>query len=211
MEMKRSLVLAFAILLLITSSVLVSAITGSMGNARVVLYPEVNGFTNTVIERTILVKNVNDIPLNITLNADENATKFTEIIDKTFILQPGEEKDARFNVKVRKVGNYQGSINVFFRPANGTEGGVVLSSTIIVIAKKNQGYEDDNTDTNTEDNTDNSTNTDNETGTQEPSKIPKIVLYWGIGLIVLIIVLLLLLYIWNTKGRRSKKRKNKYR
>jgi hypothetical protein len=179
MEMKRSLVLAFAILLLITSSVLVSAITGSMGNARMILYPEVNGWTNTVIEKSIAVSNVNDVALNITLMTDENATKFIEIIDKTFILQPGEDMKAHFNVKVRKEGTYEGTINVFFKPAEGTEGGVVLSSTVIVIARKDQGYED-NTDTNTDNNTTSTGNGNTETG------LPKGVLIWGIVIIFFI-------------------------
>lgn len=212
MKMKRSLVLAFAILFLITNSVLVSAITGSMGDARMILYPEVNGWTNTVLEKSIAISNVNDFAINVTLVQDSNATKFTEIIDKTFILQPGENKEAQFNVKVKKEGKYEGKINVFFKAENGTGGGVVLSSTIIVIARKNQGaYEDNNsTDTNTD-------NSGNETGNVTPgdgntkSGIPKLVLVWGIALIILIIVLLLLLYIWNKKRGRSKKRKNKYK
>jgi hypothetical protein len=209
MEIKRSLVLAFAILLLLTNCFIVSAITGSMGNARMILYPEVNGWTNTVLEKTILVKNVNDVPINITLRPDENATKFVEVIDKTFILQPGEEKKAQFDVKVRKVGTYQGQINVFFKPTNDTKGGVVLSSTIIVIARKNQDY----TDNSTTDNTDNSasgnnTGTTNPNGNNKPG-ISTPVIIFGISTAVLIIVLLLLLYIFNKKRNKSKKRKNK--
>ena len=94
--MKKSFIFALAILLLVVNGVLVSAITGSMGNAKMVLYPEVNGWTNTVVEKSILVKNVNDVPINITLVRDENATKFIDLIDETFILEPGEERKAQF-------------------------------------------------------------------------------------------------------------------
>jgi len=211
MEMKRSLVFTFAILLLITSGALVSAITGSMGNAKMILYPDVNGWTNTVLEKTILVKNVNDVPINVTLIPDANATKFVEIIDKSFILQPGEEKKAQFDVKVRKVGTYNGQINVFFRPANGTEGGVVLSSNIIVIARKNQGYTDNNTDTPVKNNTNNNTTGDNGSNNGSDIEKPNLLLIWGVGFVVLLLVLLLLLYIWNKKRGRSKKRKNKFK
>ena len=213
MEMKRSLVFTFAILLLITSGALVSAITGSMGNAKMILYPDVNGWTNTVLEKTILVKNVNDVPINVTLIPDANATKFVEIIDKSFILQPGEEKKAQFDVKVRKVGTYNGQINVFFRPANGTEGGVVLSSTIIVIARKNQGYTDNTSNTPVKNNTSsNGNNTSGKNGSNDAStEKPNLLLIWGIGLVIMLLVLLLLLYIWNKKRGRSKKRKNKYK
>jgi hypothetical protein len=209
MKMKRSLVLTFAILFLITNSVLVSAITGSMGNARMVLYPEVNGWTNTVIEKSINVYNVNNVSINITLSPDANATKFINVIDKTFILEPGENKTAQFEVKVRKEGTYQGQINVFFRSANGTEGGVVLSSTIIVIAKKNQGYTDNSTDTTNNNPSGNGTHVGNPTGSGQGLSTPVIV--FGISTIVLIIILLLLLYIWNKKRSKSKKRKDKFK
>jgi hypothetical protein len=209
MKMKRSLVFTFAILLLITSGALVSAITGSMGNSRMILYPDVNGITNTVLEKTILVKNVNDVPINITLNPDVNATKFINVIDKTFILQPGEEKKAQFEVKVKKVGTYQGAINVFFRPANGTEGGVVLSSTIIVIARKNQeDYTDNGSTDTTNNNTNNAGNATSANGNSGEG-LPKVVMIGGIIIIFFILVLLILLYILNKKRGRSKKRKNK--
>ncbi|MCX6750855.1 MAG: hypothetical protein NTZ83_05335, partial [Candidatus Pacearchaeota archaeon] len=143
MKMKKILILAFAILFLISGSVLVSALTGSIGNAKMVLYPEVNGWTNTVIEKTIAVYNVNDVPVNITLKTDANATEFVELIDESFILEPGEEKEAQIEIKVRKVGRYEGRVNVFFSPIEGKDAGVVLSSTIIVFAKKNQVYEEE--------------------------------------------------------------------
>ena len=51
------ILLVFAVI----NSINVSAITGSMGNARMVLYPEVTNEETTTIEKTILVKNVNDV------------------------------------------------------------------------------------------------------------------------------------------------------
>lgn len=183
-----------------------------MGNSRMILYPDVNGLTNTVLEKTILVNNVNNVSLNITLVPDANATKFINIIDKTFILQPGEDKAAQFEVKVKKVGTYQGQINVFFRPAeNVSKGGVVLSSTIIVIARKNQAaYTDNSTDNsdNTSGNDSGGTTSDN--GSSKPG-LSKLVIFWGISTIVLILVLLLLLYIWKKKRNKSKRKKNSYK
>jgi len=133
----------FAILfVLIISTGFSSAITGAMGNARMVLYPEVNGWTNTIIEKSILVKNVNDEPINITLQVDEE-TKFIELIDKSFILEPHTEQEAQFIIKVRTEGTYNGKINVFFSSMEENKAGVALSSEIIVIAKKDQGYEEE--------------------------------------------------------------------
>lgn len=124
------ILLAFVVI----NSASVSAITGSIGNARMILYPEISGGKTATIEKTILVKNVNDVSINIKLETDENSTKFIKIIDKEFSLNPGEEKRADFKVEVNKEGRYEGKINVFFTPSEGKDPGVVLSSTVIVIA-----------------------------------------------------------------------------
>jgi hypothetical protein len=205
MKMKKSFIFAFAILLLVVNGVYVSAITGSMGNAKMILYPEVNGWTNTVVEKSILVKNVNDVPINITLVRDENATKFIDLIDETFILEPGEERKAMFDVKVRKEGKYEGSINVFFRPVEGKEPGVVLSSTIIAIAKKQSDYEEPVD----EENDANETTTGDVVNDGNTVKVPNWIKGWGISTTILIIALLILLYIWGKKRNQSKLRKKR--
>ena len=208
--MKKTLILAFTILFLISGSVLVSAVTGSIGNAKMVLYPEVNGWTNTVIEKKIQVNNVNDIPINITLKLDQNSSEFIELIDESFILEPGETKKAQIEIKVRKEGRYEGRVNVFFRPVEGKEAGVVLSSTIVVIAKKDQGYEEEEEEVpeeNTEDNPTNQTGINTGNGKTENSKLIKI---WGLSTFILLVILLILLYIWGKKRKQSKrKRKSK--
>jgi hypothetical protein len=140
--MKRLSVVVAVLFLLVLNAGFSSAITGAMGNARMVLYPEVNGWTNTVIEKSILVKNVNNERINITLQMNEGAEKFIELVDKSFILEPNTEKEAKFIVKVRKEGTYDAKINIFFSSVDEEKAGVALSSEIIVIAKKDQGYDD---------------------------------------------------------------------
>jgi hypothetical protein len=208
MEMKKTLMFTFAILSLILCTVFASAVTGSMGNAKMVLYPEVNGWTNTVIEKTILINNVNDIPINITLRTDENASKFVDLIDENFILEPGETRKAQIEIHVKKVGTYTGSVNVFFKPIDSKEAGVVLSSQIVVIASKNTGYEEEKEPTNTsKENTEETiTGNENTSGTG-PSKLIK---FWGISTFTLLVILLILLYIWGKKRNKSK-RKRKYK
>jgi len=44
-----------------------------------VLYPEVNGWFSTTIEKSILVKNVNDEEIKITLEADEEGKEFVRV------------------------------------------------------------------------------------------------------------------------------------
>ncbi len=202
MKDKKILIL-FAFMFLISGTLVVSAITGSIGNGRMILYPEVNGWSNTIVQKTILVNNVNDVPVNITLQLDSNASKFIELIDETFILEPDENKKAEIKIKVKKVGTYEGRVNVFFNSIDGKEAGVVLSSTIIVIAKKQGDYEEEEDNSNTEEG--NSGSSNNSGKTENSSSLIKI---WGISTFILAIILLILIYIWGKK-RKKKKTKSK--
>jgi hypothetical protein len=125
------------VLFVILISGSVSALTGSIGNARMILYPKV-GILGTEIEKSILVKNVNDIPVDIELKPSESFEKIVEIIDEKFTLEPKEEMRARFLIKLTKPGDYEGKITVFFTPLDGKTG-VALSSTIIIHAER-QGF-----------------------------------------------------------------------
>ncbi len=129
LKSKRELysILFILILLLIAN---VSAITGSIGNARMVL--RVN--QGDEIDKCILVKNVNDVNVNIELSANGDLADYVNIKDKKFTLLAKEEKKACFTLEAKKSGTTETKINVMFVPTNG-DNGVGLSSTIIVIAK----------------------------------------------------------------------------
>ncbi|MFA4953635.1 MAG: hypothetical protein WC584_05405 [Candidatus Pacearchaeota archaeon] len=182
----------------------VSAITGSIGNARMILYPEVNGWTTTTIEKTILVKNTNNVSVNISLKMDENSSKFIEIIDKEFVLEPNTEKKAQFIIKVKKEGKYEGKINVFFSPVEGKEAGVVLPSTIIVVASKESKYneKENNSD---ETNNANAPITENATGS---SKISPVIIISFVSTLILLGVLVFLIYFLKSKKKKIEKKRN---
>ncbi|MFH1585138.1 MAG: hypothetical protein ABIB79_00030 [archaeon] len=133
-DQKSTILTIVLILVLLLNLAAVSAITGSMGNARMILRPEVDGSTIVTIEKYIKVKNVNDVPINVTLETDDDGAEFIELIDSFVGLEPGEEYKAKFLVEVQDPGTYEGRINVFFTPADGEGAGVALSSTIIVVA-----------------------------------------------------------------------------
>jgi hypothetical protein len=124
--MKRGLVLVVGIVLSILVVNVVSAITGSMGNARMVIYTH-NG--NDVV-KSILVKNVNNMSTSGDLGPEIN------LFEEQFILQPGEEKNAFFVINVNHTSSKEGQIIIKFFPLNSTEPGVALSATIIVIANE---------------------------------------------------------------------------
>lgn len=117
----------FSVFLILLPFVL--AITGEIGNARAIIKREWAG--RETLERTILVRNSNDVKLNIKLEPSEEIKDIVDIIDKEFELQAGEEKNARYNLKIMEEGAWSGRINVFFRPEEGNS--VVLSSTIILL------------------------------------------------------------------------------
>jgi len=112
----------------------VYAITGSIGNARMILRPDIGD----TIERSILVKNVNDVALDIEVTASGDLIDDIEIIDSEFRLEAGEDKKAFFKIEVKRAGTSENKINVKFSPVDGGNG-VGLSSTIIIIP---EGEED---------------------------------------------------------------------
>ena len=196
------------LLILILSLSVTSAITGAMGNARMTLYPEVNGWKNTILEQTILIKNVNDVPINVTLEVDENSTDFLELIDDFYILQPNTEEKANFIVRVKKEGTYNGRINVFFRDSVKEDSPrIALVSKITIVAKKDQGYDEDEEDVTDEDQKDEDPVTGdiiNEDDEKEPININPVTLM-VLGSLVLLVVLLVLLSVMVKKSKKKVK------
>ncbi|PIN78119.1 hypothetical protein COV15_00465 [Candidatus Woesearchaeota archaeon CG10_big_fil_rev_8_21_14_0_10_34_12] len=112
--------------LIFSSSVL--AITGSIGNAKMILTVE----PGDSIERSILVKNVNNVSVNVSVSVSGDLEKEINILDKFFVLEPGDEKKAWFNVKLSKEGVYNSRINVKFVPSSVNGSGVGLASNVII-------------------------------------------------------------------------------
>jgi len=125
---KKTILIAFSLLIVIILMTNILALTASIGNARMVLRVE----TGDEIEKYILVKNVNDVRVDIELSASGDLEDYVEIIDDKFSLEPGEEKKAYFTIDVVKPGSTETRINVKFIPEKGN--GVGFSSTVIVIA-----------------------------------------------------------------------------
>lgn len=106
-----------------------SAVTGSTRSGRMVL----RGDIGDILEKFVIVQNVNDVPIRLELFASGDLEDFINIKDYNFTLSPGEEKKAYFNIKVGKGGTTESKINMQFT-ALGEKNGVGLSSAIIVIA-----------------------------------------------------------------------------
>ncbi|MEK6891035.1 MAG: hypothetical protein AABX03_02760 [Nanoarchaeota archaeon] len=122
------LAITFALLILVVSSVYVSALTAKIGNARMILSSE----SGDKVERYIRVINDNDVSANITIFASGDLENNTKILDSAFILKPGEEKNARFTIYSDAIGKYETKINVQFNPASDKENGAGLASLVIL-------------------------------------------------------------------------------
>ncbi|MEK6875654.1 MAG: hypothetical protein AABX30_03145 [Nanoarchaeota archaeon] len=207
---KRKLELApiLIIFILLVNLAFVSAIiTGRIGNAEMVLYPDFDGSKFESIEKTILVKNVNNISLNISLKTDTAGEEFIDIIDNEFRLAPGENRTARFKVQVKKTGTYTGRINVFFTPDEGN--GIALPSKITVIAKEDSL---ENSNNNSADNSDLDLNDSDKGGItgnsifSPLSNLSKTLIFLILTTIILIIILI---YLFSLMSKKSKKTEDK--
>jgi len=213
----RSFYLFIGLILIISFINSVAAITGSIGNARMILRVD----QGDEIRKYILVKNVNDVPVNIDIFASGDLADDISFEENKFSLEPGEDKKAYFKIKVKKAGTTETKINVQFAPTD--EGnGVGLSSTVIVIAEKSNWFDnlfgDDNED---EDSKDESSEDEKEvsvsvsgvTGnvvSEEGSKMNKSLLVGAFSMtLILCIIFIVLLIVSSSIGENKKFKENK--
>ena len=133
MEKRKLISVLFFVFVILIGSV--SAITGSIGNARMILRAE----TGDSIDKYILVKNVNNVSVDVELSASGDLAEYIDILDDSFRLEPRSDKRAEFVISVEESGTMQGTIDVKFTPVDG-KNGVGLMSTVIVIAEKGSWF-----------------------------------------------------------------------
>lgn len=179
MGSKLSLVLILMVLL----STNVFAITGKIGNARMILNAEVGD----TIDRSIKVINDNNVSVNITVFASGDLEDEIEILDNSFLLKPGETKQARFYYEATKPGVFSTTINIKFDPL-GEKNGVGLSSTVIInVIGEGEIDEEDELSSET---------TSLITGdVVSNEKMSSVGIYLSVSTLILLIIFLILLYL----------------
>jgi len=198
------------ILVVLLSSFLVSAVTGKIGNGRMVLNMEVGDS----VERYVNVINDNDEPVNITVFSSGDLKDEINLEETNFILEPNSEKKVYFLYKAKESGTYETKINVQFASLS-AKNGVGLSSTVIIKVYES-GDLPSNDDTNDNSNDDEVTSTEDNSVSVSPnigsvigggntgSSFKPIYLF-GISTIVLLLVFLGLLYFVYSKKARGVK------
>jgi len=191
----------FVLLLVLTTSVL--ALSASIGNARMVLYPKIAPGEKATIEKTILVRNINNVSVLIHLDPLQDLTNMTEILDNDFVLEPLQEKDARFKLTIKEPGRYEGNIAVSFTPVEDIQGagGVGLLSNIIIIAR--EGNET------TQIGINQTTQTNQTQPTHEKGPIANPLM--GLGIVLIIIVIGLIVFLKFSKRGQDEISKPKRR
>ncbi len=170
----------------------VLAVTASIGNARMILRANVG----ETIQKSILVKNINNETINIEIDASGDLEKDIKILDNNFTLAPGEEKNARFTIKITKNGAFENRINVkFFSPTE--QKGVALSSNVVVMVNDGSDNPADINDTNFDvpDNPDVPSNT--------TKANPLMLLLSATGIVLLIFFILLIIYAVKNNKREN--------
>ena len=113
------------------------ALTGSIGNARMVLRVQ----AQDTIEKCILVKNINNEDVKIEVSVSGELADDIILKEKSFIIPAQKEKNTCFTLTVPKEGTTESKINIkFISLVDGN--GVGLSSTIIVVAGKEESFFD---------------------------------------------------------------------
>ena len=181
----------------------VSAVTGKIGNGRMVLSME----TGDTIERYVNVISDNDEPVNISVFVTGDLKDEFNLDKTSFILEPNEEKKVYFLYKAKEPGTYETKINVQFSSLT-AKNGVGLASTVIINVYGEGSLPDDTDDSegDLEDDTD-SVNLISTTGSaiKDIGFGFKPIYILGISTMVLLAVFLVMLYFIYSKKMRGVK------
>jgi hypothetical protein len=180
------------LIILIFSLVSVSATTGKIGNSRMILTFD----SGEEIERTIRVINDNDFPVNISLFVTGDLEEDIKLIDKSFILESGEEKRAGFVIQTDKEGTFTSRINVQFTPLEGKNG--VGLSAVIITKVGDYTLNQDEDDEDLED-----FEGDLEILNVSKDKDFSLISVFGISSLVLLVVLILLMVYAKKRGKKE--------
>jgi len=126
---KKSLFLVLILFSLVLTLPLTSALTAGLGNSRMILRLS----QGEEIERYVLVKNVNDFPINVSISTGGDLIDYLDLETEKLELDSQAEEKIYFTIKASKPGTTETKINFLF--SGGSEEGntVGLSSTVIVI------------------------------------------------------------------------------
>lgn len=131
MNVKKVISVLFILVVLVAP---VYALTASLGSSRAVINFELKDGGSNILERDVIVRNVNDYPIEVTLEGDGDFKGVITFPVNPVTLDADSEKPIPFKVKISQPGTLEGKINVYFRRGDGIqETPAVLRATYIVL------------------------------------------------------------------------------
>lgn len=111
---KREFLISF-ILVILTASLVSSALTASIDKPRMVLYKNISSGKILEFENSVIANNENEYDVNILITPTGNWTDRVTLQNKEFVLKEGESKEIFYTIKIDKEGYYSGDILVTFK------------------------------------------------------------------------------------------------
>lgn len=201
-KLSLTVIAVFCLLLLVVN---VSAITGSLGNSRMIL----NLGVGEIKERYLNVINNNDVSVEISLTFAGDLADNLKLKDAAnFTLAAGEEKKVYFTIKADEAGTTETKVNVVFTPADGP--GIIMPATIIVVASEEGAAPDEEANPDETDAPNGDTNVDvggeaPDTG-QSAFKLSPLIILLILSTVLVIIFILLLVYAKKVNRKKRARR-----
>ncbi len=118
-----------------------SGLTARIGNSLILVPAEVEQGNPVTIEKTISIENTNPVAVDVALRTSNEIKDVVELVDNNFVLKSRESKNARFNIKLSKSGEYVGTIWVKISSTN--EVPIELPVKVVISAKSKGGTSQD--------------------------------------------------------------------
>lgn len=137
MTKKMLAIFAVAMIIFLSFSVL-AALTASISMPRMVLYQNIT--TGEILEFENSVGVINDNDHEVKINVEPIGVWKDRVVieENEFTMQPGEEKDVYYNIKIEKAGYYEGKIVVTFSD-NLSKDTLSMAQKLVVIVKDENG------------------------------------------------------------------------
>jgi hypothetical protein len=127
--------LVVALFLLVLSVQFICGLSATVGEAKVVLKPEVpiGGLT---IDRSLTVVNQNEFDVNVKIIEGDDPENIIEVVDTEVFVKANEEAPARYKIHLLYGGDYSRKLIASFKPADPALGSSSLGmvSNIVIIA-----------------------------------------------------------------------------
>ena len=132
------LVLLVAILMITISISLVSSLTASISNPRMVLYKTLPDSEPLVFENSVIINNDNPDDVDIKITPIKEWEDKVTVEENEFVIGSGKRKEVFYTITIDKAGHYRGDVVVTFSEQTSNKR-LSLAQDLVVIVQDGQG------------------------------------------------------------------------